>query len=111
MFRIAFFALLFGAVSRVYAQEAFSDALHPAIETTPDQAPVESTLLDLRQNTPQNSRPQQAPPWVEAVTLSASQLKGDTSSKSVFASRLRAQIIKSSFSAYFSMTNRVSNRN
>jgi hypothetical protein len=88
MFRILFFALVFGAASRVYAQEAFSDVLHAAIETTPDQAPVESALLDLRQNTPQHSRPQEAPSWVEAVTLSATQLEGDTSSKSVFRIRV-----------------------
>jgi hypothetical protein len=88
MFRITFLALLVSAVSRVYAQEAFSDALHASIETTPDQAPVESAWLDLRQNAPQNSRPQEAPPWVEAVTLSATQPAGDASSKSVFRIRV-----------------------
>jgi hypothetical protein len=88
MFRITFLALLVSALSRVYAQEAFSDALQASIETTPDQAPVESAWLDLRQNAPQNSRPQEAPPWVEAVTLSATQPAGDTSSKSVFRIRV-----------------------
>jgi hypothetical protein len=88
MFRIILLALLFGAVSRMYAQEALSDALHAPIEITPDQAPAESAWLDLRQNAPQNSTPQEAPPWVEAVTLSATQRKGDASSKSVFRIRV-----------------------
>ena len=88
MFRITFFALLFGAVSRAYAQEAFSDALHTSIQTTPEQAPAESAWLDLRQNATQNSRAQEAPRWVEAVTLSATQPTGDASSKSVFRIRV-----------------------
>ena len=88
MFRITFLALLFGAVSRVYAQEAFSDALHPLIETTPDQALAESAWLDLRQNVPQNSRHQEAPAWVEAVTLSPAQPAADTLPKSVFRIRV-----------------------
>jgi hypothetical protein len=88
MSRITFFVLLFAAVSRVYPQEAFSDALHASIETTPDQPVAESAWLDLRQNAPKNSKPQEAPPWVEAVTLSASQRAGDTSPKSVFRIRV-----------------------
>ena len=88
MVRIILLALLFGTVSRVYAQEAFSDALHASIETRPDQAPAESAWLDLRQNAPQNSKTQEAPPWVEAVTLSATPSVGDTSSKSVFRIRV-----------------------
>jgi hypothetical protein len=88
MVRIILLVLLFGTVSRVYAQEAFSDALHASIETRADQAPAESAWLDLRQNAPQNSRTQEAPPWVEAVTLSATQSAGDTSSKSVFRIRV-----------------------
>jgi hypothetical protein len=88
MFRIILLALLFGAVSRMYAQEALSDALHAPIEITPDQAPAEGAWLDLRQNAPRNSRPQEAPPWVEAVTLSATQQAGDASSKSVFRIRV-----------------------
>jgi hypothetical protein len=88
VFRIAFLALLFGAVSRVYAQEAFSGALHALIETTADQAPAESAWLDLRQNAPQNSRPQEAPPWVEAVTFSTTQSANNTSPKSVFRIRV-----------------------
>jgi hypothetical protein len=88
MVRIILLALLFGTVSRVYAQEAFSDALHASIGTRADQAPAESAWLDLRQNAPQNSRMQEAPPWVEAVTLSGTPSVGDTSSKSVFRIRV-----------------------
>lgn len=88
MFRAIFFALLFGAVSSVYAQEAFSDALHAFIETTPDQPSAESAWLDLRQNSPQNSRPQEAPAWVETVTFSTTQLADQTPSKSIFRIRI-----------------------
>jgi hypothetical protein len=88
VFRITFLALFFVAVSRVYAQEAFSDALHPLIETTPDQEVTESAWLDLRQNAPQNSRRQEAPAWVEAVTLSPAQPASDTLTKSVFRIRV-----------------------
>ena len=88
MFRVIFFSFLLVAIPRVQAQEAFSDALHTSIETTPDQASVESAWLDLRQNASQNSRPQEAPPWVEAVTFSAAPLAGDTSAKSIFRIRV-----------------------
>jgi hypothetical protein len=88
MFRVLFCALLLGSVSSVYAQEAFSNALHVSIETTPDQPLAESAWLDLRQNSPQNSRPQEAPAWVEAVTFSTTQLADETPSKSVFRIRL-----------------------
>jgi hypothetical protein len=63
-------------------------ALTGFYETTADQTPAESAWLDLRQNAPQNSRPQEAPPWVEAVTFSTTQLADDTSSKSVFRIRV-----------------------
>jgi hypothetical protein len=88
MFLRAVFTSLFAAISGVYAQEAMSDALHALIETKADQMPAESAWLDLRQNAPQNSRPQEAPPWVEAVTFSTTQLAGDTTSKSVFRIRV-----------------------
>ena len=88
MFLRVVFTSLFAAISGVYAQEAMSDALHALIETTADQTPAESAWLDLRQNAPQNSRPQEAPPWVEAVTFSTTQLADDTSSKSVFRIRV-----------------------
>jgi hypothetical protein len=88
MFRAIFFALLFGAVSSVYAQEAFSGALHAPIEKMPNQPSSESAWLDLRQNSAQNSRPQEGPAWVEAVTFSTTQLADGTSSKSVFRIRV-----------------------
>jgi hypothetical protein len=88
MIRVIFFALLFGAVSSVCAQEAVNDALHTAVEPTPDEPAANSAWLDLRQNSPQNSRPQEAPGWVEAVTFSTTQMADETPSKSVFRIRV-----------------------
>jgi hypothetical protein len=88
MLRASFFALLFGAVSYVHAQDAFSNALHTSTETTQDQLSAEKAWLDLRQISPQNSRPQEAPAWVETVTFSTTQLTNETPSKSVFRIRV-----------------------
>jgi hypothetical protein len=86
--RVAVFALLFSATSRVYAQEAFSDALPTSSDAKLGQETPESAWLDLRQSTPGNSRTQNAPAWVEAVTLLPAQSTGDMSAKSVFRIRI-----------------------
>jgi hypothetical protein len=84
-------ALFFAAVSRVCAQEALSDALpSPADMIGMIAQPVpESAWLDLRQTAPGNSKTQNAPAWIEAITL----LPGETTeggpiSKSVFRIRV-----------------------
>ena len=86
--RVAALALLFSAIARVYAQEAFSDALPTSIDTNLGQLTPESAWLDLRQSTSRNSKTQNGPVWVEAVTLSPAQSTGDLSSKSVFRIRV-----------------------
>src|SRR5437870_7264503 len=86
--RVAVFAVLFSATSHVYTQEAFSDALPPSIDAKPGQATPESAWLDLRQSAPGNSRTQNAPVWMEAVTLLPAQSSGDMTSKSVFRIRV-----------------------
>ena len=85
----AVFGILFAAICRIYAQEALTDAL-PAPADATQQAIPESAWLDLRQNAPQNSKIQNAPVWVEALTL----LPTETTevapmSKSVFRIRVR----------------------
>jgi hypothetical protein len=85
----AVFAIFFAAICRVYAQEAFTDAL-PAPADAMQQPIPESAWLDLRQNEPQNSKTQNAPAWVEALTLlPAETTEGTTMSKSVFRIRVR----------------------
>src|SRR6266516_2398896 len=86
--RVAVFAVLFSATSHVYTQEAFSDALPNSLDVKPGQATPESAWLDLRQSTSRNSRTQNAPEWVEAVTLLPAQSTGDMISKSVFRIRV-----------------------
>ena len=93
MFVRAVFAILFATICRVSAQEAFTEALpSPAdatAETTTDQPVPESAWLDLRQSVPQNSKIQNAPPWLEALTLlPAETTEGAPMSKSVFRIRV-----------------------
>jgi hypothetical protein len=84
----AVFAIFFAAICRVYAQEAFTDAL-PAPADAMQQPIPESAWLDLRQNEPQNSKTQNAPAWVEALTLLPAETReGTTMSKSVFRIRV-----------------------
>ena len=85
--RLVFF-LLFGAISRVWAQEAFTDNLPSSPDGKPGGATPESAWLDLRQNTSRHSTPQNVPPWVDAVTLFPAQATGDTMPKSVFRIRV-----------------------
>jgi hypothetical protein len=84
-------ALFFAAVSRVCAQEALSDALpSPADMIGMIAQPVpESAWLDLRQTTPGNSKTQNTPAWVEAITLLPGETtEGGATSKSVFRIRV-----------------------
>src|SRR5204862_338004 len=80
----AVFAIFFAAVCRVCAQEALSDALPSPAEFIAQPFP-DSAWLDLRQNAPRNSKPQNAPAWVEALTLLPAQAtEGGGNSKSIF---------------------------
>jgi hypothetical protein len=84
-------AIFFAGVSRVCAQEALSDALpSPAHMIDMITQPVpESAWLDLRQTAPRNSKTQNAPAWVEAVTLLPGETtEGGATSKSVFRIRV-----------------------
>jgi hypothetical protein len=84
----AVFALFFATICRVCAQEAFSDALPSSGDMTGQQTP-ESAWLDLRQSMPKNSKPQNAPVWVEALTLlPAETTETAPMSKSVFRIRV-----------------------
>ena len=85
--RVALLGLL-GAISSVCAQEAFTDSLAPSPDTTSTAPTAQSAWLDLRQNSSRNSKPQDAPPWVEAVTLLPAQATPNTMSKSVFRIRV-----------------------
>ena len=54
----------------LYAQEALTDGLLPAIaDTNIDRAVPSTAWLDLRQDTAAHSKPQSAPNWVEAVGM------------------------------------------
>jgi hypothetical protein len=84
----AVLAIFFAAVCRVTAQEALSDALPSPADVTAQPAP-ESAWLDLRQNSSRNSKPQDAPAWVEALSLlSGEATEGGGPSKSIFRIRV-----------------------
>jgi hypothetical protein len=103
MFTRAAFAILVAAVCRANAQEALWDALPapppmiaapPPMATEPPPTVAEplpsSAWLDLRQTMSRNSKTQEAPTWVEALTLLPGELtEGGTASKSVFRIRVR----------------------
>jgi hypothetical protein len=84
----AAFAVFFAAVCRVCAQEALSDALPSPAEITTQPFP-ESAWLDLRQNASRNSKTQNTPAWVEALTLLPSEAtEGGGTAKSIFRIRV-----------------------
>jgi hypothetical protein len=84
------FAILMAAACRVSAQEALTDGLPaPAPMIAEPQALPSSAWLDLRQTTSRNSKAQEAPAWVEALTLLPAELtEGGPASKSVFRIRV-----------------------
>src|SRR5437762_2242358 len=84
----AVFAIFFAAVCRVYAQEALSDALPSPAEINAQPFP-ESAWLDLRQNASRNSKTQNTPAWVEALTLLPGQAtESGSTTKSIFRIRV-----------------------
>src|SRR2546430_2519737 len=84
----AVFAIFFAAVCRVCAQEALSDALPSPAEFIVQPFPA-SAWLDLRPNAPRNSKPQNAPAWVEALTLLPGQAtESGGAAKSIFRIRV-----------------------
>src|SRR4029077_2746916 len=82
------FAIFLAAVCRVSAQEALTDAL-PAPAAMLAQPLPSSAWLDLRQTMSRNSKTQEAPAWVEALTLLPGELtEGGSASKSIFRIRV-----------------------
>ncbi|PYL61373.1 MAG: hypothetical protein DMF31_02425 [Verrucomicrobia bacterium] len=81
-------AIFLAAACRVCAQEAFTDALPSLAEMIAHPIP-ESAWLDLRQTAPRNSKPQNAPAWVEALALlPAETTETGGTSKSIFRIRV-----------------------
>jgi hypothetical protein len=88
MFARAAFAIFLAVVCRVSAQEALTDALPAPADAIAHPVPS-SAWLDLRQTKSRNSKTQEAPAWVEALTLLPGELsEGGMASKSVFRIRV-----------------------
>ena len=85
-------AMFVAGVCRVSAQEALPDALPvppPMLARAAEPSIPSSAWLDLRQTTSRNSKTQEAPAWVEALTLLPGELtENGTASKSVFRIRV-----------------------
>src|SRR5436309_8309454 len=69
--RIVALIWLVGATSSVIAQEAFNNGLPQNDEGASSQAVSENAWIDLRQRPSAGSRPQSAPSWVEAVSMTS----------------------------------------
>jgi hypothetical protein len=85
------FAILMAAACRVSAQEALTDGLPVPPPMLAEPTPIPSSAwLDLRQTTSRNSKTQEAPAWVEALTLlpAAELTEGGPAAKSVFRIRV-----------------------
>jgi hypothetical protein len=81
-------SIFLATVCRVSAQEAFTDGLDCYVDAISQPIPS-SAWLDLRQTTSRNSKMQEAPAWVEALTLLPAELtEGSAASKSVFRIRV-----------------------
>src|SRR3954468_19816560 len=79
--------LLFLATSPIFGQEVFA----PRLRETPAKTagrPVDSAWLDLRQIPSANSKPQETPDWVEAMSIVPGQKNPGLPEKTVFRIRL-----------------------
>jgi len=86
--RVALAVYFAAAVCRVSAQEALSDALPCPADILEKSNPA-SAWLDLRQNASLTSKTQNAPAWVEALTLFPGEAtESATASKSIFRIRV-----------------------
>jgi hypothetical protein len=84
----AAFAIFFGCGLPRKRAGGFTDAL-PAPPAAIAQPLPSSAWLDLRQTMSRNSKSQEAPAWVEALTLLPGELtEGGSASKSVFRIRV-----------------------
>src|SRR5215471_14242292 len=88
MFAHASVAIFFAVACSASAQEALTDALPSPADAIAQSVPS-SAWLDLRQTMSRNSKTQEAPAWVEALTLLPAELaEGGAASKSVFRIRV-----------------------
>ena len=89
--RLAAFFLLVLAVPSVRAQEVFNDSLNPKTAPKspgPNLRKVESAWLDLRQIPAANSKPQDSPEWVEAISVVPGKKEPGAPETTVFRIRL-----------------------
>lgn len=87
LLRVAALGVFFSSAFFVRGQEAVALDLPPSDGST-RAAKVGSAWLDLRQTAAQNSKPQVAPSWVEAVTIVAPQAKTGVAEQTTFRIRL-----------------------
>lgn len=85
--RLAAFLLLLFAVCSTRGQDLLAEALPKSAPNTASKN-IESAWLDLRQLPAANSKPQETPDWVEAISLVPSQRVPGVPEKTVFRIRL-----------------------
>jgi hypothetical protein len=90
--------LLLLAAPAIRAQDVFVSSL-PRTAENGTGGNIESAWLDLRQTSTANSKPQNAPNWVESVTLIAAEAKANAPAKTTF--RIRLTRPKADFQVLF----------
>jgi hypothetical protein len=97
LLRLAALFLTLGATLPAFAQEAVSDLPRkgPIVELRPA---VSNAWVDLRQHSPENSNPQSAPDWVEAVNMNSA-TGADGAAKTIF--RIRVSHPSSEFQVMY----------
>lgn len=88
LLRIVALALLLSATSPVIAQEAFSDGLPQGDAAASSQNAPDSAWLDLRQHPAASSKPQTAPSWLEAISMTQTPNAEGGPAKTVFRIRV-----------------------
>ncbi|MGI9087376.1 MAG: hypothetical protein ACR2HH_06500 [Chthoniobacterales bacterium] len=86
--RVLAFAALLCASTRTQGQEAFADGLLARARPGAKPIPANSAWLDLRQNAAVNSKPQDAPAWVESVNLVPVAASAGSPARTVFRIRV-----------------------
>ena len=88
LLRIVALGLLIGVTSHSVAQEAFSDGLPNGDAGATAQNAPDSAWLDLRQHPAASSKPQSAPNWVEAISMSQVANADGNTAKTIFRIRV-----------------------
>ncbi len=87
-FRVLALGALFFATVTARSQEALNNDVARARDENGNRLPAQTAWLDLRQTNATNSTPQNAPPWVEAISLVPVAAKEGKPARTIFRIRI-----------------------